>query len=171
MVTRLVPENRTPVVRQGRRLQYLTIAWNSGECVVALIAGFIAGSIALVGFGFDSAIEVTSSIAALWRLSQDHDQQFRERAEQQTLRVIGVCFVLLAAYVLYEAVQSIILYQPPLHSLIGIVLAALSLIVMPYLAHLKRKVAVRLKVLPWKPRQGRRKLARIYLPFSWQDLA
>ena len=94
-----VAELRAAVTRQGRWLQYVTIAWKSGECLVALIAGFLASSIALVGFGFDSAIEVTSSLAALWRLRWDADEARREAAERHTLRVIGGCFLLLAVYV------------------------------------------------------------------------
>src|SRR2546427_930948 len=70
-----VPTDRANIVQRGRILQYLTIAWNSLECVIALVAGFLAGSIALIGFGFDSAIEVTSSLAALWRLRQDRDEE------------------------------------------------------------------------------------------------
>lgn len=138
-------DNRASVIRRGRRLQYLTIAWNSAECFIALIAGFLAGSIALVGFGFDSAIEVTSSVAALWRLWRERDEPSREHAEQQTLRVIGACFLLLAVYVLYEAIQALAQHELPQSSIIGIMVAALSLIVMPYLAHLKRTVAMRLE--------------------------
>src|SRR6267142_6554760 len=89
------PTLRRNLARRGRRLQYLTIGWNSAECVVALAAGFLAGSIALVGFGFDSAIEVTSSLAALWRLRQDRDEQAREVAERGASEVIGACFLLL----------------------------------------------------------------------------
>jgi len=123
----------------------LTIAWNSAEFVIALVAGFLAGSIALIGFGFDSAIEVTSSLAALWRLRRDRDEESRERAEQHALRLIGVCFLLLACYILYESAHDLIEQIPPQHSIIGILLAALSLIVMPWLAHLKRKVATSLE--------------------------
>jgi len=137
--------DRTRSVQRGRRLQYLTIAWNSAEFVIALAAGFLAGSIALIGFGFDSAIEVTSSLAALWRLGRDHDQESRERTEQRALRLIGVGFLLLACYILYESINDLVGRIPPQHSIIGIVLAALSLIVMPLLAHLKRKVAIRLE--------------------------
>jgi divalent metal cation (Fe/Co/Zn/Cd) transporter len=126
-------------------LQYLTITWNSAEFVIALVAGFLAGSIALIGFGFDSAIEVTSSLAALWRLGRDSDEESRERAEQYALRLIGVCFLVLACYVLYESVQDLLERIAPQHSIIGIVLATLSLIVMPWLAHLKRKVATSLE--------------------------
>src|SRR5437588_12943005 len=104
---------RPVVARRGRRLQYLTIAWNSAECVVALVAGFLAGSVALVGFGFDSAIEVASSVAALWRLRWDTDEARREAVERRTLRLIGTCFLLLAAYVAYEAIQSLALRQTP----------------------------------------------------------
>ena len=138
-------QDRTHAVQRGRKLQYLTIAWNAVEFVIALVAGWLAGSIALIGFGFDSAIEVASSVAALWRLGRDRDEECRERSEQQALRVIGVCFLLLACYILYESVHDLVDRIPPQHSLIGIVLAALSLIVMPWLAHLKRKVAISLE--------------------------
>jgi len=137
--------DRTYLIQRGRMLQYLTIAWNSAEFIIALVAGFLAGSIALIGFGFDSAIEVTSSLAALWRLGRDGDEESRERAEQHALRLIGVCFLVLACYVLYESVQDLLERIAPQHSIIGIVLATLSLIVMPWLAHLKRKVAISLE--------------------------
>jgi divalent metal cation (Fe/Co/Zn/Cd) transporter len=135
---------RASVARRGRTLQCLTIAWNSAECVVALIAGFLAGSVALVGFGFDSAIEVTSSLAALWRLRWDADEARREAAERVTVRVIGACFLLLAAYVTYEAVQTLREQRAPDYSTVGIVLAAVSLIVMPVLVYFKRRVATSL---------------------------
>src|SRR2546430_15513702 len=82
---------RWEIARRGRLLQYVTMAWNSAECVVALAAGFMVGSIALLGFGFDSAIEVTSSVAALWRLRRGADQLDRAGAEKRTLQIIGGC--------------------------------------------------------------------------------
>lgn len=136
--------HRADVLQRGRGLQYVTIAWNSVECLIALLAGVFAGSIALVGFGLDSAIEVTSSLAAIWRLHRD-DEQGRRIAEERSLRVIGICFLLLAVYVLYEASVTLVEHEPPRHSLVGIILAALSLVVMPWLAHLKRKVAISLE--------------------------
>jgi len=142
--TEFVGGARAGVARHGRALQYLTIAWNSAECVVALVAGFLAGSVALVGFGFDSAIEVTSSLAALWRLRRDADEARREAAERLTLRVIGSCFFLLVAYVTYDAAQTLQKQRAPEHSMVGIVLASLSLVVMPTLVHFKRRVAHRL---------------------------
>ena len=145
-LTILAPaQNRVQFIQRGRRLQYLTIAWNSAEFVIALVAGFLASSIALIGFGFDSAIEVTSSLAALWRLSHDRDEESREQAERRALKVIAVCFLLLACYILYESIHDLTERIPPQHSIIGIVLAVLSLIVMPWLAHLKRKVATSLE--------------------------
>ena len=135
---------RTRAIKRGRALQYLTIAWNSAECLVALAAGFVAGSIALVGFGFDSAVEVTSSLAALWRLRSDADEAAREAAERRTLRIIGLCFLVLAAYVLGDAAGALIGRRAPDHSPVGIALAALSMIVMPLLVRSKRRIATRL---------------------------
>ena len=137
----VAPAHRAGLARRGRWLQFLTIAWNSLEFVVALIAGVLAGSIALVGFGIDSAIEVTSSVAALWRLRLDRDETARERAEHRALRVIGGCFLALAAYVAWSAIAALVRHDAPDASLPGLVLAVLSLVVMPMLAHLKRRVA------------------------------
>lgn len=144
-VTRAIGEDRSLATHRGRIFQYLTIAWNLAECAVALAAGFIAGSIALVGFGFDSAIEVTSSLAALWRLRLDADEARREAAERSTLRVIGTCFLLLAVYVSYDATQALRQRHASEQSTVGLVLAALSLIVMPTLVYFKRRIASRLR--------------------------
>lgn len=136
---------RALTARRGRRLQYLTIGWNCAECLVALVAGFVAGSIALVGFGFDSAIEIASSLAGLWRLSADGDDETRERAERRTLRIIGACFLLLTVYVVSDAVRTLVTRQPPDASAAGIAITALSLIVMPLLVRAKRRVAAGLR--------------------------
>jgi divalent metal cation (Fe/Co/Zn/Cd) transporter len=133
--------NRSVAVRRGLRLEYLTIGYNSLEGVIALVAGFLAGSIALVGFGFDSAIEVSSGIVLLWRLGQDTDPARRRVVERRALRLVGLSFLALAAYVLYESVESLIRRQAPDESLPGILLATASLIVMPLLARAKRRVA------------------------------
>jgi len=144
VTTLALPSERAQAARAGRGLQYLTIAWNAAECVVALVAGTLAGSVALVGFGLDSAIEVTASGAALWRLARDPDVACREAAERRALRVIGACFFALAGYVLVEAGRTLIAGQAPDSTPAGIVLAALSLLVMPLLARAKRRVASRL---------------------------
>src|SRR5262245_22840003 len=95
-------EERASLVRRGRRLEYFTIAWNSLEGLVAILSGLIAGSIALVGFGLDSLIEVTSGAALLWRLNIDVNEEKRERIEAIMLRIVGVCFIALAIYVSYD---------------------------------------------------------------------
>jgi divalent metal cation (Fe/Co/Zn/Cd) transporter len=131
---------RTAVVRHGRRLEYFTIAWNGLEGVVAVIAGAIAGSISLAGFGIDSFIEVTSGSVLLWRMSVDEEVQRRELNERRALRIVGVCFLLLAAYIAYESVLDLWSRRAPEHSIPGIVLACVSLVVMPLLSRAKRKV-------------------------------
>ncbi len=135
---------RHAIAQRGRRLEYFTIAWNSLEGIVAIAAGLIAGSISLVGFGVDSFIEVTSGTALLWRMSVDAEECKRERAEQMTLRIVGACFLALAVYVGYEALRNLIEKRVPEHSLPGIMLACVSLIVMPLLSRAKRRVAANL---------------------------
>jgi divalent metal cation (Fe/Co/Zn/Cd) transporter len=130
--------NRTFAVIRGRRLEYFTIIWNSLESMVALGAGLIAGSIALVGFGFDSLIESASGGILLWRL---HDGAKGEQREQTALKLVGISFLLLAGYVAFDAAQSLLRGEPPEASYIGIALALLSLIVMPLLSRKKRQVA------------------------------
>lgn len=133
--------SRADSVKRGRQLEYLTIGWNSLEAIIAIIVGIMAGSIALVGFGFDSFIEVSSGAALLWRLHMDAPEK-RERAEAITLKFVGICFVLLALYIGFDAIKSLIYREPPRASYIGIILAAAALIVMPLLARAKRRVAV-----------------------------
>ncbi|HXM95225.1 MAG TPA: cation transporter [Candidatus Dormibacteraeota bacterium] len=131
---------RTAVVRHGRRLEYFTVAWNAIEGLVAVATGVIAGSIALVGFGIDSFIEVTSGSVLLWRMSVDADVQRRELNEKRALRVVGICFLGLAAYIAYESAVDLWSRRAPEDSVPGIVLACVSLVVMPLLSRAKRKV-------------------------------
>src|SRR3989454_2567618 len=128
---------RAAVVRHGRRLEYFTIAWNGLEGLVAVVAGAIAGSISLVGFGMDSFIEVTSGTVLLWRMSVDADALKRERNEMFSLRLVGVCFLALAVYVGYESVSDLVSRKAPEHSIPGIILACVSLVVMPLLSRAK----------------------------------
>jgi divalent metal cation (Fe/Co/Zn/Cd) transporter len=132
----------TALVRRGLQLSYATLAYNCLEGIIAILAGLAAGSIALVGFGADSLIEVTASLTAIWRLRSDSDVGRRERSERISLRIIGTLFLGLATYVAADAIQSLLTRQAPDASLVGLVLAAASLIVMPILANAKRRVAV-----------------------------
>src|SRR6202045_3899319 len=130
--------NRTTILHRGRRLEYFTIVWNAIEGLVAVITGVIAGSISLVGFGIDSFIEVTSGSVLLWRMSVDAEVERRELNERRALRIVGVCFLLLAAYITYESVLDLWSRRAPEHSIPGIILACVSLIVMPLLSRAKR---------------------------------
>jgi divalent metal cation (Fe/Co/Zn/Cd) transporter len=132
--------DRQALARRGKQLEYFTIAWNTLEGLVAVAAGAVAGSISLVGFGIDSFIEVTSGGVLLWRMSVDADVRKRERREKLSLRIVGVCFLALAAYVGYESISGLFSRKSPEHSVPGIVLACVSLVVMPLLSRAKKRV-------------------------------
>ncbi len=131
---------RRAIAQRGKRIEYFTIAWNSLEGLVGVIAGLVAGSISLLGFGLDSFFEVTSGATLLWRMSVDADLQNRERNERLSLRIVGICFIGLALYIAYEALSDLIRRQAPEHSIPGIVLACVSLVVMPVLSRAKKRV-------------------------------
>jgi divalent metal cation (Fe/Co/Zn/Cd) transporter len=133
--------DRAALVRRGIWLSYATIGYNSLEAIGSLIAGLLAGSVALVGFGVDSVIEVMASIAAQWRLRSDLDPVRREGVELWTRRIVAVCFLALAVYVLADAASTLWKREAPDRSLFGIVVLALSVIVMPVLARSKKRVA------------------------------
>ena len=110
---------------------------------MAIGSGVIASSIALVGFGLDSIVEVSSAVVIAWRLSrQGSDHAANERAERRAVRLIAVTFIAIAIYVTYDAVTKLLgIGEHPEHSTIGLILVALSLVVMPTIAWAKRRVA------------------------------
>ena len=136
---------RHQIAMRGKRLEYFTIAWNSLEGLVGVVAGVLAGSISLVGFGTDSFIEVTSGSVLLWRMSVDADVRRREQNERLSLRVVGICFVALAAYISYESISDLLSRNAPERSIPGIILACVSLVVMPLLSRAKKRVGNELK--------------------------
>ena len=131
---------RQAAAQRGKSLEYFTIAWNTLEGLVAVVSGLLAGSISLVGFGIDSFIEVTSGTVLLWRMSVDADALKRERHEKLSVRLVGVCFLALALYIGYESVSDLASRKAPEHSIPGIVLACVSLLVMPLLSRAKKIV-------------------------------
>ncbi len=137
-------QDRVQKLNRGIRLEYLTVGWNLLEGAVAITAGAAAGSIALVGFGVDSAIESSSGAVLLWRLWAERMGKDAERSERRALRLVGVGFLLLAVYVGFGAAKSLLAREAPDRSIIGIVLAIASLIVMPWLARAKRRMAATL---------------------------
>lgn len=128
-------------LRTGLRLEYFTMAWNLVEAVIGLVAGILAGSVALVGFALDSVVEGSSGGILLWRLRAEKQGANVEKVERKAVRYVAVAFFLLAGYVGYRALNSLWTQARPEDSPVGIALAIVSLIVMPILARLKLRVA------------------------------
>jgi divalent metal cation (Fe/Co/Zn/Cd) transporter len=132
---------RRVAVRRLRLLNRLTIGWNLAEGVIAVVAGAVAGSVSLVGFGLDSGIEVSAAVILAWRLAKESRLGCMAGSDRRATRLIAVSFAVLAAYVGVASIRDLIVVRPPHSSLVGIVLAAVSLAVMPPLTRAKRRLA------------------------------
>lgn len=129
-MTALTPERRERLHRRVRFIVAFTITYNVLEAVVAIWAGVLASSAALIGFGLDSVVEVLSAVAVAWQFTRKDP----ERWEKATVRAIGLAFFALAAYVTGDAIMSLVSRAAPEHSPLGLGITALSLLVMPALA-------------------------------------
>ena len=129
----------TNLRRRALHLSYFTIAYNVVECVLALVAGALSGSIALVGFGLDSLVESLSGGVMIYRFARHETMSAaeEERLERRAVRIVGYTFFILAAYVLYESLEKLIFQEAPAPSLLGLVIALASMVVMPGLFYLK----------------------------------
>ena len=128
--------------RRALRLEWFTVLWNVIEAGVAIVAGVIAGSTALVAFGADSLIEVTSAVGLLWRLYRVRAGASAEEhsaAERKALYIVAATFFVLAVYTAYESIPALLNRETPETSMVGLVLSVLSLIVMPVLAYAKQQ--------------------------------
>src|SRR5437016_6437650 len=128
--------------RAGLRIEFLSIGWTGLESIVGIIAGVLAGSVALISFGIDSVIEVASSLVLVWRLS---DASAAENREEFAHRLVGVCFLTLAVYVSFEALKDLLTRSSPRVTYLGIIYAAACVVVMPLLARAKRRAAANLQ--------------------------
>lgn len=137
-------KNISPLIRRALLLEYATVGWNIIEGVIAICSGAAVGSIALIGFGLDSFIEVTAAGALIWRLKKQGSLDEELDAEKRALQIVGITFFALAAYVIYESIHTLWIKEVPQVSLIGIILALVSSILMPILGLTKRKVAVQI---------------------------
>lgn len=129
------PADSARLGRRARLLAGASVSYNLVEGVIAVAAGLVAGSVALIGFGLDSAVEVSSGLIILWQFRH----RIPETREQQALRLIAVSFFALAAYVAFESVRALVTGAEPEASPVGIALACSSLVVMPYLAWAQRR--------------------------------
>jgi divalent metal cation (Fe/Co/Zn/Cd) transporter len=148
------------LARRARRLSWLSLAWMTVEGAVALAAGIAAGSIALVGFGLDSAIEGFASVIIIWRFTGRRIHS--AAAEHRAQRLVAVQFFLLAPYVAVESVRALAGGEHPEHSVAGILLAIGSIIVMPLLGVAKQRIADQLGSAATKG-EGRQNMLCAYL--------
>jgi divalent metal cation (Fe/Co/Zn/Cd) transporter len=133
------------VVRRGQKLAWLTIGWNTIEGMVAVASGLAAGSVALVGFGVDSYVEVFAGVVILWRLNQQTaGGHISAQAERRAVKLIAATFILLAIGIGIESVRKLLSGEQPHASAAGIAITIVSLIVMPLLARAKRRVGKQL---------------------------
>ena len=134
-------DRREHFFRRGLRLEYFSVAWDLIEGGVALAAGIVSGSTALIAFGADSAIEVISALALVRRFREagpEATEEEHDAAERRALGIVGVTFFLLAAYVAFESVRGLVHHEAPERSPVGLALALVSLVVMPVLARAKQ---------------------------------
>ncbi|HEX2502603.1 MAG TPA: cation transporter [Miltoncostaeaceae bacterium] len=151
---------RRRLAAQVRRLSWLSLAYMTAEGAIAIAAGIAAGSIALIGFGVDSAIEGVASAVIVWRFTGR--RIFSERAEGRAQRLVAIQFLLLAPYVAYESVSALVGGERPEASWVGIGLAASSLVVMPHLGIAKERLADQLGSAATKG-EGRQNMLCAYL--------
>lgn len=139
-------ERRDMLQRRALWLSYVSLAYNVAEGVVTIWAGIVAGSVALIGFGLDSGIESLSSLVMIWRFrgASDLDHPEISRREKKAVALVAYTFYILAAYVVYEALETVIKHQPPDPSMVGIIVAAISVVLMPLLAYYKRGIGQKL---------------------------
>jgi divalent metal cation (Fe/Co/Zn/Cd) transporter len=132
-------------VNRALRLEYLTVGWNVVEGVVAVTAALIAGSVAILGFGIDSFVECASALVMIWRLRAERDHRMSgerlEAIEHRARRLVAASLFALAAYVTFDAAQTLWTGDKPTFSPVGVALLALSIAVMLWLARAKRRLA------------------------------
>ena len=135
-------QEKRHLYRKGLYLEYFTVGYNMLEAAASIYFGKAAKSIALIGFGLDSIVESLSGLVLIWRLKKQDDisEEEEEKVEKRAMKFVAVTFFILGIYVLFESVKKLILSEAPEPSLPGIIIAVLSLLIMPVLAFQKRSV-------------------------------
>jgi divalent metal cation (Fe/Co/Zn/Cd) transporter len=134
-------EARRSGVRRALLLNRFSIGYNVAESVIALAAGIAAGSVSLVGFGLDSTIEISASLVLAWRLAAEKRDGCTQRSDRIATRAIAISFAALALYVGIDALGRLARGEAPDPSVVGVVLTSASLVIMPFLARAKKRVA------------------------------
>jgi len=135
------PMNKPALIKKALILEWILIAYNAAEGMASILFGWLAGSIALVGFGLDSVIEVSAAGILVWRLSHHGTEEEENEKEKKALYFVGITFFLLAAYILYESGSKLLQHEMPERTIAGIIISILSLIIMPFLGLKKRDLA------------------------------
>ena len=142
-VTVTASVSRLELLRQGLRLEYLTVGWNTVEGLVSVGAAVAAGSVALFGFGIDSFVETASGAVLIWRLvaeQRSRDAQAIERIEQRARKLVALSLFALAAYIAFDATKALLVRERPAATTVGVGITLVSLLMMAWLARAKRRV-------------------------------
>ncbi len=135
--------------RKALLLEYFTLGYNILEAVLSIFAGIVAGSVALIGFGLDSIAESLSGVVLIWRLKKQStitSKLEESEVEAKAQKLVGASFVILASYILYETIKMVVTVSIPAPSLLGIIIAGTSLVVMPFVSHKKYRLGQRLSL-------------------------
>jgi divalent metal cation (Fe/Co/Zn/Cd) transporter len=123
--------------KKALSLSYFTVGYNMIEGIVSILAASISGSIALLGFGLDSFVESFSGFIMIWRFKKKRPSKEEEKIEKRAVRLVGYTFFILAFYIAFESIKKLYQLEAPNPSILGIIIAILSIIIMPILSHMK----------------------------------
>ena len=136
------PGERQRLIRRAKALSWLSLAWMTVEGTVAISAALVAGSVALLGFGIDSAIEAIASVIVIWRFTGS--RKLSAEAERRAQQLVAISFFLIAPYIAQDAIRTLVNGEHPSSSWVGIALAVSSILLMPTLGRAKRRLGTRL---------------------------
>ncbi len=140
-------QRQAELYRRGLLLEYVTVVYNALEAALSIVFGYLAGSIALIGFGLDSVVESLSGFILIWRLRQHGriTKAEEQRVEKKAMKFVAVTFFILGFYILFQSVKKLVLQDMPDPSVPGIIIALVSLAVMPTLSIAKRRIGEQIR--------------------------
>jgi cation diffusion facilitator family transporter len=135
----------TDLHKKALSLSYFTVGYNIIEGIVSILAASLSGSVALLGFGLDSFVESFSGLIMIWRFKKKRMPKEEEKIEKRAVRLVGYTFFILAFYVAFESIKKLYQFEAPNPSILGIIIAILSIIIMPVLSRMKYQTGKLLK--------------------------